>query len=261
MTTTNCPLPPFVAFMVRIPHANRVQLQTVIESYCGEKAKYLLAAEGITEEQQHFHGIIMCTRHDYDKIQRHFREKWKLCGQATKGKTRQYGRIRNIRDRNKVLTYTVKDRNVYTSETWDINLNPYIEASFKKIKNNGSQKDLREKQLKDYLISNSVKQLHKISTKYVKLMDDDEFSSYQEICEQICRIYQKYNFDFPTLKTINKLLVRYGIMNIKEAIDDHLSRWFRERDAHQFQHSCTIQEQIQKHLGAIESYLISHPYV
>lgn len=231
------PLPPFVAFMVRIPHANRVQLQKIIEIYVGPKAKYLLAAEKDKKNREHFHGIIMCKSDQYDKIQRHFREKWKLSGQAQKDGLKQYGRIRNIKDKNKVLSYTVKDGNVYTSDSWDIDLKPYIAASYPKPTE--TKKQLREKDIKEYLLNYLVSNQIMVATSNIYMMDDSEFSNYQEICEHICRIYQKYNFDFPTLKTINRSLVRYGILNVAEAVKDHLSRWFRERELKKYEDPLT----------------------
>ena len=163
---------------------------------------------------------------EYDKVQRHFREVWKLKGQARKNQIKEYGRIRSIKDRNKMLSYTVKDGNVVTSETWDIDLDQYIQASYQKPVE--TKKDLREKELKNKLLWYDKNQV-KISTSNIEMMDDNEFSSYQDICRDVCRIYQKYNFDFPVIKTVNKLMIRYGVMNVEEAIDDHLSRWFSVR--------------------------------
>ena len=220
MTTTNSPLP-FIAFMVRIEHKRTEELAKLIESHGA--TKWLLAKEKDVKDREHIHGIVFMDDKQYDKVQRVFREKWKLNGSAQSGKTKEYGRVRKIKDRNKMLMYTVKDQNIVTSENWDIDLEKYIEASYQK----GTKKELREKELKDKLIeySKSIK----ITTSNIEMMDDNEFSSYQEICEQICRIYQKYNFEFPVLKTMNRLMTRYGILNVKEAIDDHLSRWFNAR--------------------------------
>lgn len=140
--TQPSPLPHFVAFMVRIPHANRAQLQTVIHQYASdfdssgnsvENAKFLLALEKDKQNREHIHGILIGPKvhveKQYNKIQRHFRDKWNLKGQAQKGGLKEYGRIRSIRDKNKCLSYTVKDNNVYTSDSWDIDLTPYIAAS------------------------------------------------------------------------------------------------------------------------------------
>lgn len=250
-------LPNFVAFMVRIPHANRVQLQVIIEQYCTDASgtKYLLAAEKDSQDREHFHGIIICTDEDYDKIQRHFREKWKLKGQAQKGKLKQYGRIRNIRDKAKCLAYTIKDKNVYTSDTWDIDLTEYEEKSFQKI-DPTKYKQLRDKQLKDYLLKYNVV----IKTQNIRDMEDSEFSSYSTICRDICRIYNKYHYDFPTLKTINKLLMRYGVMDIEDHLDDHLNRWFNVRQNPIFKekqpYEQIIVDQVNKTLVTLENYYL-----
>ena len=249
-------LPHFVAFMVRIPHANRVQLQNVIEKYCTDASgtKYLLAKEKDTQDREHFHGIIICTDEEYDKIQRHFREKWKLKGQAQKGKLKEYGRIRAIRDKAKCLAYTIKDKNVYASDSWNIDLKKYEEISFQK-KDPKQNKQLREKELKAYLINKNVV----IETQNIRDMENSEFSSYSTICKDICRIYNKYHYDFPTLKTINKLLIRYGVMDLEDYLTDHLNRWFNVREKPQLQHQNfeqIITDQINKTLVTLENYYL-----
>lgn len=220
-------LPPFIAFMVRLPHNRLEDIATLIERHGGPATRWLLAKEKDKEDREHFHGIVFMTDEEYDKVQRHFREVWNLKGQARKGQTKEYGRIRKIKDRNKMLAYTIKDSNVHASSTWDIDLEPYLELSYQKPQED--KKQLREKRLKDKLLEYHKNEV-RISTSNIEMMDDDEFSSYQEICENICTIYQQYNFDFPVIKTINKLLIRYGILDVKEAITDHLSRWFSVRD-------------------------------
>lgn len=219
-------LPPFIAFMVRLPHKRLEDIATLIERHGGEATRWLLAKEKDKDDREHFHGIVFMNDQEYDKVQRHFREVWKLKGQAKKGETKEYGRIRTIKDRNKMLSYTVKDGNVVTSETWDIDLEQYLQASYQKPSE--TKKDLREKELKNKLLWYDKNQV-RISTSNIEMMEDTEFSKYQDICRDVCRIYQKYNFDFPVIKTVNKLLIRYGVMNVEEAIDDHLSRWFSVR--------------------------------
>jgi len=246
-------LPSFVAFMVRIPHANRVQLQVVIEKYCSakENTKYLLAMEKDSVQRDHIHGIIICTDEEYDKIQRHFRDKWKLKGQASKGKLKEYGRIRHIRDKAKMLAYTVKDTNVYTSDAWDIDLQKYEKLSYKKT----NYKQSREKQLKEYLLSTPVK----LTTQNIRDMEDSEFSSYSTICHDICRIYNKNKYDFPTIKTINKLLIRYGVMDLEDNLTDHLNRWFNVRQSNFLKNNnyeSIIIDQVNKALITLENYYL-----
>jgi len=243
--------------MVRIPHANRVQLQVIIEKYCTDASgtKYLLAAEKDNQAREHFHGIIICSDQDYDKIQRHFREQWKLKGQAQKGKLKQYGRIRNIRDKAKCLAYTIKDKNVYTSDSWDIDLTKYEEISYKKI-DPKEYKQLREKELKDYLLNSTVK----LETQNIRDMEDEEFNIYEDLCKDICVIYNKYHYDFPTLKTINKILCRYGVMDIADQLNDHLLRWFSVRQnkaqAPHINYEQVIVDEVSKTLATLENYYL-----
>lgn len=221
------PLPPFIAFMVRLPHERLEDLVTLIERHGGEATQWLLAKEKDKEDREHFHGIVFMEDHEYDKVQRHFREVWKLKGSARNGDTKEYGRVRKVKDRNKMLSYTVKDGNVVTSETWDMDLNPYIQASYQKPQE--TLKELREKELKNNLLNKNVNQV--ITTKNIAQMNLIQFRLYHKLCSQICRIYNKYHFDFPTIKTINRLLIRYGWMEIEDAIRDHLSCWFSVRNS------------------------------
>jgi len=219
-------LQPFIAFMVRLPHKRLEDLTTLIERHGGPATQWLLAKEKDKEDREHFHGVVFMEDHEYDKVQRHFREVWKLNGSAQKGETKQYGRVRKIKDKNKMLSYTVKDGNVVTSETWDIDLEQYIEASYHKPKE--TLKELREKELKKELVNTNYSIT--ISTKNIAQMNQIQFRLYHKLCSQVCRIYNKYHFDFPTIKTINRLLIRYGWMEIEDSIRDHLSCWFNVRN-------------------------------
>lgn len=249
-------LPNFVAFMVRIPHSFQERLQKTIEKYCKdqENTKYLLAKEKDLQDREHFHGIIICADEDYDKIQRHFREKWKLKGQASKGKLKQYGRIRSVRNKAKCLAYTIKDDKIYTSKTWDIDLEKYKDISFRK-KDPTKYKELRQKELKDYLLSLTVV----IETQNIRDMSNCEFNNYEQICREVCRIYNKYHYDFPTLKTINRHLVRYGVMDIEDHLNDHLKRWFSVRTKlvdHNIDYETIIINQVNKTLVTLENYYL-----
>lgn len=219
-------LPPFIAFMVRIPHHRLEDLTTLIVRHGGPATQWLLAKEKDKEDREHFHGIAFMTDEEYDKVQRHFREVWKLCGKATQDQTREYGRVRKIKDKNKMLSYTIKDGNVVTSENWDIDLEQYIAASYQKPKE--TLKELREKELKKELINTNYS--NTIPTKNIAQMNIIQFRLYHQLCSKICRIYNKYHFDFPTIKTINRLLLRYGWMEIEDSIRDHLSCWFSVRN-------------------------------
>ena len=219
-------LPNFIAFMVRLPHERLEDLTTLIERHGGEATRWLLAKEKDKEDREHFHGVVFMEDHEYDKVQRHFREVWKLKGSARNGDTKEYGRVRKVKDKNKMLSYTVKDGNVVTSETWDIDLEQFIQASYQKPKE--TLKELREKELKKEMLNKNVSDT--ISTKNIAQMTISEFRLYHQLCCRICRIYNKYHFDLPTIKTINRLLVRYGWMDIEDSIRDHLSCWFSVRN-------------------------------
>jgi len=249
------PLPAYVAFMVRLPHTDKKKLQSLIEEKCktGKKTKYLLASEIDEKGREHFHGIIICTSEDYDKIQRHFRETWKLKGQAKKNGIKENGRIRNIRNRTRMLAYTIKDKNVTVSKFWNINLKQYEEIAFQKCKDKGQLKQLRDKALKDKLLKETIV----ISTQNIKAMPQDEFDEYNRICQFVCNTYIKYHYKPPVINTINQILVRYGVLDIDDYVTDHLSRWFNVRRLRQnIDYEQIIINQVTQTLTTLENYYL-----
>lgn len=70
-----------------------------------------IADDGKHEETKgsHFHFLVQMTPEDYHNFcKRVFIDKWKLRGRAIKGKPRQYGKTKEIRDVDKALSYCVK---------------------------------------------------------------------------------------------------------------------------------------------------------
>jgi len=70
-----------------------------------------IATDGTHEETKgsHFHFMVQMTKEDYHNFcKRVFIDKYKLRGRAIKGKPRQYGKTKDIRNVDKALSYTVK---------------------------------------------------------------------------------------------------------------------------------------------------------
>ena len=85
------------------------------------------------EEEPYHHYHILFEGNDkiYNNFSKRIVEKYKLRGKAQVGACRQYGKLKNIKDIERLKAYTVKDGCVRTNVSQKI-LDEYIEVSFKK---------------------------------------------------------------------------------------------------------------------------------
>lgn len=109
-----------------------------LESYIDASASYIIALETSTDshsefEGQHLHICADMSEKQYDSFRKTYLvKKLQLSGQAKKGRARQYGKVRNIRDETKMLQYSVKDKNIYY-RNYDLKtIQQLIQDSFKK---------------------------------------------------------------------------------------------------------------------------------
>lgn len=90
-------------------------LEEMIQEY-GVK-RYLIAHEA--EPYSHFHFVVEfeteADRNYHNLCKRVFKDKFKLRGQATKGKPRQYGCLKKIENIEKMCAYTLKEGNFRTN--------------------------------------------------------------------------------------------------------------------------------------------------
>jgi len=129
----------YIAFMchTEIMHFN--YLETTLNEY--DIGGYVIAHE--SEPYSHFHFLVEMKEADYIRFRKRvFIDKLKLRGQARNGKPRQYGKVGEIEDFDKMLSYTVKDENIKSNLTDEL-INDAIDKSFKKQ----SPKLLKEKMI------------------------------------------------------------------------------------------------------------------
>lgn len=93
------------------------QIHLDLVKYLDPSASYILALETCDKhpetQGQHYHVFADMTQQQYDKFRKTILvNKMNLCGQARNGIGRQYGRIRNIRDETKLMSYTLKHNNI-----------------------------------------------------------------------------------------------------------------------------------------------------
>lgn len=137
-------------------------LETMLNEY--PIGGYVIAHEA--EPYSHFHFLVEMEEDDYTRFRKRvFIDKLKLRGQARNGEPRQYGKVANIEDFDKMLSYTVKDSNI-RSNLSDETLSDAIDKSFKKQ----SPKLLKDKMVKyiDEVSDNRFITKLKIYTKIVE---------------------------------------------------------------------------------------------
>jgi hypothetical protein len=95
----------------------------------------------------HFHFLVQMKDEDYTKFRKRvFIDKLKLKGQARNGNSRQYGKVKQIENIDRLKAYTVKDNNFRTNLT-PKEVETICEQSFKKEQ----ELDLRD-ELMNYLL-------------------------------------------------------------------------------------------------------------
>lgn len=108
-----------IAFFCFLPHTEVDYLETTLLEY-HSLTKYILSMETSLSHQdfsgQHFHFFCDLSPQDYHNYgTRVFRKKYKLRGQAKPGLARQYGKVKEIHDLNRMAAYTLKDNNFRTN--------------------------------------------------------------------------------------------------------------------------------------------------
>jgi len=153
------------AFMVAIAHDQSANFVNYLEKYIDPMTPYVIGLETAKDSHQdtsgqHFHVCCNMTDKQYDSFRNTILVKhYQLRGQAKDGKPRQYGSVRNVRDKTKMLQYTVKDKNIIYKNFSLEKIQELIESSY-------HRPDKRD--------------LHKETTIY--LMENDRYL-FPEVCD------------------------------------------------------------------------------
>ncbi len=101
----------WIACMAHIKHAERDYIKKYIEN---RYTDYIIAYENSAKVGEHIHFMLWSEDpKDYSRlVQNVFKNKYRLRGRATKGLCRQYGKVKEIEKLEKMMSYTVKDKNV-----------------------------------------------------------------------------------------------------------------------------------------------------
>ena len=106
------------SFMCALRHDQSCNFIQYLEKYIDPMTPYLIGLETSKDTHQdtsgqHYHVCVNMTDKQYDSFRNTVLVKhYGLRGQARDGKARQYGTVKNVRDKTKMLQYTVKDHNI-----------------------------------------------------------------------------------------------------------------------------------------------------
>lgn len=133
------------AFMGHVPHNMIEFVIDTLESY-EDCIHYLVGLETSKTVGEHMHFIVKSKKSGfYEKFrERVFKRKLALRGRALKNKPRQYGKIKNIADYEKLGAYTVKDKNIRTNFPQD-EIDNFVANSYKKFELEGYYLQFLEK--------------------------------------------------------------------------------------------------------------------
>lgn len=131
-------LPEYLFWFVAIKHDTLSQYIEYLEKYLDPSASLLIAketAKGVHKETlgQHIHVACDITNENYFKFHDWIHKKTlKLQCKAGNGVGKQVGKMKNIKDQYRVLTYMVKDQDLFTKNFNPDLLEELIKESFPK---------------------------------------------------------------------------------------------------------------------------------
>lgn len=131
-----------ISFFCALAHDQSSNLIYYIDRYIKDvSASYLISMETspnthLETQGQHFHICINSTTFNYDTFRNSIlKNKFNLQGKAVKGKHGiQYGKVKNIRNETRLLTYCCKEKNnnIFSKNIDLKTIQKYIEDSFPK---------------------------------------------------------------------------------------------------------------------------------
>lgn len=124
-------------------------IETTLKRY--DIGEYIIAFEEAivnTKKIEHFHIVFQGTTKIYNNFSKILREKYKLNGSAKNGQTRQYGKVKNIKDIEKLKSYTLKDGDFRTNMDDEV-IHSLVQNSYTKSSTTAAQENQK---VIDYLL-------------------------------------------------------------------------------------------------------------
>ena len=201
----------FIACMFHIPADQFDYIEETLKGY--DIGRYLIGCE--TQPVEHYHIVFEGTEQIYHTFSTKLKKKYKLRGRAEKGKARQYGKIKEIEDLEKLLAYTVKDGN-YRGNFSEDEIQKFVEKSFKKD-------DI--KQFKKQVLEH-IEEINDIYRK--KSFDGSIYYNDRKLKLQIIKYFREQNIEFTKSKIqyifnyITQSSIKPNIRMTDEEIYDYL---------------------------------------
>ncbi len=125
----------WTAWYFAIKHEHKQDILNIWKEYLGEIGKYLVSEEvaenkHIETNGEHYHFVAEISNKSYHKISKRIRDKYNLTGKAKNGVGRQYGKVTDIKNVDRMIAYCMKDGYISTNLTED-ELKKYENISFK----------------------------------------------------------------------------------------------------------------------------------
>jgi hypothetical protein len=195
----------YLAFMAAIPHIHFDYLEETLKEY--NIGTYIIAAETCDAHAetngQHFHFLVQMSQQDYHKYcKRVYKDTHQLRGRPVSGKPRQYGKLTQIHNLEKLKCYTVKDKNI-RSNMEQKELDVYLEKSFTRDEKNKFIDDLFKK-------LNEVKLQNWTTVRY-GIRDDIDYNAsagnYRVICKEMIIFYIEQDKQTPSPAAIKRNVI------------------------------------------------------
>ena len=223
----------FKAFMAVIEHKYAHEIKEILSQY--DIGKYIIAKEtsktAHTETNgEHFHFIVEMTDKDYHRFsKRLFIDRFNLRGRATKDKPRQYGKVKQIDNLEKMKSYTLKE-NDYDSNLSDEELKILFERSYKKKDEIDEQEELFRylgENIKLETIDKYNGKQHYQDGLVHPEWEHNEYINYCRLCKGVIQFYIETNKSRRGLTRASvEGIVRKYIMYIYDEMDnDHKAEW------------------------------------
>jgi hypothetical protein len=223
----------YKAFMAAIEHKHLEEVKDILFQY--DIGKYIIAKE-ITKTAhsetngEHFHFIVEMTDKDYHRFsKRLFIDRFNLRGRASKGKPRQYGKVKQIENIEKMKAYTLKE-NQYESNLSEEELKLLFEQSYQKKEEIDEQEELfkylGEIKLLDIDKENGIT-IKDVYNSYTPEWEHNQYINYCRLCKGVIKFYIERNKSRRGLtKAAVEGIVRKYIMYIYEDMgNDDKAEW------------------------------------
>lgn len=118
----------WIACFFSVNHTEFDTIEKIFHEY--DHGLYIIAAENTEKEKEHFHFLFEGSEQIYNNFSKRIVEKYNLRRKG-RGGLIKYGKVKNIRNLERMMTYTLKD-NTFRSNMDNKMIQSYFEKSFKK---------------------------------------------------------------------------------------------------------------------------------